>query len=429
MKVSIATLMLALLFSALVGTLPFGIVQAATMWSQIYGTPAIEYAYSLVATSDGGYAITGVTEFGNSSGDFWLVKTDADGNMEWNQTYGGAGDDRGASVVYASDGGYTLLGGTESFGVGGVDFWLVKTDGFGNMEWNQTYGGAGDDYASSLIETSDGGYALAGSWNYSLNIVTPSFGNFWLVKTNATGAMEWNQTYGRASVDLPCSLVEVADGGYAIAGYSYFSGDYTDVWLVKTDGFGNMEWNQTYGGTTADAAYSLIATSDGGYALAGYTASFGAGGWDFWLVKIDGFGNMEWNQTYGGTTDDAAYSLVETSDGGYALAGFTRSFGAGGYDFWLIKTDAAGSIEWNRTYGGEDWEEIRSLVETSDGGYALAGGTYYWDGFNNPDFLLVKTDEYGDAPVVPEASWVILPLLLAATLAIFICKKKFLHSR
>jgi predicted secreted protein len=428
MKVSTATLMLALLFSALVGTLPFGTVQAATMWSQIYGTPAIEYAYSLVATSDGGYAITGVTEFGNSSGDFWLVKIDALGNMEWNQTYGGTGYDSGSSVANTTDGGYIILGTTDSFGAGGKDLWLVKANEHGNMQWNMTYGSAGDDGATSLVETTDGGYAMAGAWNYSIGPLT-SFSDAWLIKTNASGDVEWNQTYGGTNITGLTSLVETADDGYAMAGYTYSTSGGWDLWLAKTDALGDMEWNQTYGGTGQDSAESLVVTSDGGYALAGYTGSFGAGAWDFWLVKTDAAGNMEWNQTYGGTTDDGAYSLVKTSDGGYALAGFTGSFGAGGYDFWLVKTDAAGNMEWNQTYGGEDWEKALSLVATSDGGYALAGGTYYWDGFNNPDFLLIKTDEYGDAPVIPEASWVILPLLLATTLAIFISKKKLLHPR
>ena len=150
------------------------------------------------------------------------------------------------------------------------------------------------------------------------------------------------------------------------------------------------------------------------------------------LVGTLPFGTVQavtiWSQTYGTPAIEYAYSLIATSDGGYAITGVTE-FGNSGGDFWLVKIDALGNMEWNQTYGGEDWEEARSLVATSDGGYALAGGTYYWDGFNNPDFLVVKTDEYGDAPVIPEASWVILPLLLAATVSIFISKKKLLNNR
>jgi hypothetical protein len=293
------------------------------------------------------------------------------------------------------------------------------------MEWNMTYGGTGDDGAGSLVETSDGGYAIAGTWNYSVSALTSSTGDAWLVKTNSSGVVEWTQTYGGATIDAASSLVETPDGGYAIAGYTTsFGAGNQDFWLVKTDSFGDMEWNMSYGGTTGDSVYSLVSTSDGGYALGGYTGSFGAGAWDFWLVKTDASGDMEWNQTYGGTSDDAAYSLVVTSDEGYALAGYTTSFGAGLGDFWLVKTNSSGTMEWNMTYGGEDWEEARSLVAASDGGYALAGGKPFYDG-EDTDFWVFKTNAYG---VVPDATWVILPLLVTATLAILIGKKKLIRK-
>ena len=149
-----------------------------------------------------------------------------------------------------------------------------------------------------------------------------------------------------------------------------------------------MQWNKTYGGTSYDWAYALVQTSDGGYALAGRTASFGAGGDDFWLVKTDSAGNMQWNKTYGGTNDDMAFALVQTSDGGYALAGYTTSFGAGGLDFWLVKTDSAGNMQWNKTYGGTNNDMAFALVQTSDGGYALAG--YTASLASGLDFWLVK---------------------------------------
>jgi hypothetical protein len=355
----------------------------ATTWAQTYDKDmSLDWAFSLVETADGGYAIAGYTNSSGADYDFWLVKTDGVGNVEWNQTYGGPAVDIPGTLVVTSDGGYAIAGTTDSFGAGNTDFWLVKTDAAGNMEWNKTYGGADYDAASSLIVTSDGGYAIAG--------YTRSFGagdrDFWLVKTDAAGNMEWNQTYGGANSEEAGSLVVTSDGGYAIAGawdvvydidpvhgFSISNGDF---WLVKTDAFGNMEWNQTYGGAWSDRAGSLVVTSDGGYALAGITNSSGIEDGDFWLVKTDAFGNMEWNRTYGGTDYDCAESLIATSDGGYALAGFTSSFGVGGGDFWLI-----------------------------------------------------KTDENGVAPVVPEASWVILPLLLTATLSILISKKKLLHPR
>ena len=154
---------------------------------------------------------------------------------------------------------------------------------------------------------------------------------------------------------------------------------------------GPQEWSKTYGGPNVDATDALVKTSDGGYAVVGYTASFGAGSRDAWLVKTDWAGNELWNQTYGGPNDDFACALVQTSDGGYALAGYTKSFGAGGLDFWLVKTDASGIVQWNRTYGGTGADVAYALVQTSDGGYALAGYTYSF-GAGSADAWLVKTD-------------------------------------
>ncbi len=266
------------------------------------------------------------------------------GEMQgWNETYGGASYDTARSVVRTSDGGYALTGSTGSFGVGGTDFWLVKTDPAGNAQWNKTYGGTGlslDD-AYALVQTSDGGYALAGYTN--------SFGagdyDFWLVKTDSSGNAQWNKTYGGTSVDCAYALVQTSGGGYALAGItnSFGAGSW-DFWLVKADSLGNAQWNKTYGGTTDDYANDLVQTSDGGYVLTGETGSFGAGGGDSWLVKTDSAGNMMWNKTYGGINTDGAYALVQTGDGGYALAGYTRSYGAGNSDFWLVKTDANGNI-------------------------------------------------------------------------------------
>jgi hypothetical protein len=214
------------------------------------------------------------------------VKTDELGNVQWNKTYGGTNNDEAYALLQTTDEGYALAGSTDSFGAGGYDFWLVKTDGLGNVEWNKTYGGAGADYARALVRTVDGGYALAG--------YTDSFGagsyDFWLVKTDAFGGVQWNKTYGRADLDYAQAMVGTVDGGYALAGRTpaSFGGISTrDFWLVKTDGLGNVEWNKTYGGEFTDWAFALVETVDGGYALAGATLSIGAGSNDFWLVKTD----------------------------------------------------------------------------------------------------------------------------------------------
>ena len=361
-------------------------------WTRVYGGSSLDVAHAVIQTSDGGFLLIGGTEsFGAGARDFWLVKTDVDGNMEWNQTYGGPRADNGFSVVETGDGGYALAGSTRSFGAGGQNGWLVKTDVDGNMEWNQTYGGPNNDNLFSVVETGDGGYALAG--------FTLSYGavgeDFWLVKADSSGNREWHKRYGGSSIDIARSVVKADDGGYLLAGSTEsFGAGADDFWLVKVDSSGNHEWNRTYGGPNSDYAFSTVGTSDGGYALAGRTRSFGSGGTDFWLVKVDSSGNHEWNQTYGGTGNDPAHTLVEASlagtvDGGYVLAGFTVSFGAGGQDGWLVKTDVDGNMEWNQTYGGAYDDVINSVAETSDKGYVLAGFTVSF-GSGGQDFWLVK---------------------------------------
>ena len=207
-------------------------------------------------------------------------------------------------------------------------------------DWSQTYGGSGDEYAYSVVQTSDGGYALAGFTDSS---GAGSF-DFYLVKTDSAGNQNWTQTYGGVGDDKAYSVIQTADSGYALAGYTTSSSvDVINSWLVKTNSTGNEQWSQIYGSTGDTEAYSVVQTSDGGYALGGYTDASGAGGYDVWLVKTDSTGGVQWSQTYGGSSDDYAYSMIKTSDGGYALAGFTDSSGAGGFDFYLVKTDATGA--------------------------------------------------------------------------------------
>jgi hypothetical protein len=388
----------------------------SVMWYETYGGTRNDVASSLVETSDGGYAIIGYTEsFGAIEYDFLLVKTDGYGHIEWNKTYGGAELDFGLAIVATSDGGYALAGQTQSFGAGNSDFWLIKTDGTGNVEWNRTYGGIGWEYANSLVATADGGYAMAGGTL--------------LVKTDEFGNVDWNQTFpGEAN-----SLVVTSDGGYALVGDIKIIPEGADprlvpydCWLAKTDAYGNVEWNQTYAEADDDRAWSLVETSDGGYAIGGSTSSFGAGGYDFWLIKTDIYGNVEWNQTYGGANEDFAHSLVKTSDGGYALTGYTKSFGAGDRDFWLIKTDGLGNIEWNQTYGGTVEDMANSMIATSDGGYAIAGGTYSF-GVEGGNFWLLKSDEGG---IIPEcSSWIISSLLFIVIIFALFNKKRLLHGQ
>ena len=322
--------------------------QASSTWSQTY---VGSYANVLVGTSDGGYAMAGYA--GNNS---YLMKTDANGTLQWTKTYDGGNWEEAYALVQTSDGGYALAGSSgDKVGIYHSDFWLVKTDPSGNMEWNHAYGGPGIEKAGSVIQTDDGGYAVAG--------YTDSFGiglkDFWLVKTDPNGNMEWNQTYGTAeNYEQAYSLVKTFDGGFALAGTMNNLND-NSIWLVKVDPLGNMEWNQTFGGengTGVGGPQALVATSDGGYALVGgktspITTSYGAVQ-DGLLIKTNARGDEEWNQTYGTPGDDGLSALVQATDGGYALVGARDLFGPTKGDVWLIKTDSRGNMLWNKTYGG-----------------------------------------------------------------------------
>jgi hypothetical protein len=382
----------------------------ATEWYKVYGSIENEdVARSLVQTSDGGYAMLGYTRYHPVgwvyTSDFWLVKTDSAGNVEWDRVYGVPGyavQESGMSIVQTDDGGYALAGYTGDLNVlESYDFWLVKTDSAGNMEWNQTYGGADADFAHAVIWTSDGGYAIAG---YTRSYGAGGF-DFWLIKTDSAGNMQWNKTYGGTGSEHAFSAIQTSDGGYVMAGSTTSSGaGYYDFWLVKVDSAGGMQWNRTYGGIDFDRAYSVIQDSDEGYVIAGSTNSFGAGEEDSWLVKTDSTGNAQWNHTYGGTGADWAYSVAQSGDGGYTMGGSTYSYGAGYGDLWLVKTDSAGSIRWNQTYGQDGSDNGYDVIQTSDEGYAIVGDSNYHINatFAVIDALLVKVclgDVNGDGLV------------------------------
>jgi hypothetical protein len=209
-------------------------------------------------------------------------------------------------------------------------------------------------------------------------------------------AVTFAKTYGGTDWDKALSVQQTSDGGYIVAGETYsFGAGEGDIFLIKTDANGNIQWAKTYGGTNSDYAHSVQQTSDGGYIVAGWTASFGAGGYDFFLIKTDANGDIIWAKTYGGTYYDRASSVQQTSDGGYIVAGWTTSFSAGWNDFFLIKADANGNIIWAKTYGGTNHEWAYSVQQTSDGGYILAGYIYsFGDGWY--DIFLIKTDANGD---------------------------------
>ncbi len=359
-------------------------------WDRTYGGTGSEVARSMIQTSDNGFALAGDTDsYGEGNTDMWLVKTDANGKAEWNRTYGGIGDDTAHSVIQTKDDGFVLVGSTTSYGAGDHDWWFVKIDASGQSEWNRTYGGLAWDWAHTVILTPDEGFVIGGS--------TLSYGagsqDFWLIKTNANGLIEWNSTYGGTDYERGLSMIQTTDGGFALAGHTWsFGAGNQDFWLVKTNGSGYNEWSQTYGGTAYDSAHSIIQTDDGGFVLVGDTESFGAGGKDFWLIKTDAEGQIEWNETYGGSGEEGGRSISQTEDGGFVIAGWTESYGPGIGNFWLIRTDATGQSLSNQTFGGisDDWST--TMIQISDGEFVLAGATGSYGGGGN-DMWLVKVFE------------------------------------
>ena len=363
------------------------------VFEKTFGGIYEDYGHSVQQTTDGGYIIVGESEL---SGVFegYLIKTDSIGNEEWSRDFGGAAADGGYSVQLTTDGGYIITGYTNSQGAGNTDIWLIKTDSTGNGEWNKTFGGTDEDKGNSVQQTADGGYIITG--------YTYSYGgggrNVWLIKTDSSGTEEWNKNFGGTDWDESFLVKQTADSGYIIAGYTYsYGAGNADVWLIKTDSTGIEEWNKTFGGTEADAGYSVHQTTDGGYMVTGYTESYGVGWWaNVWLIKTDSIGNEEWNKTFGGTDIDKGYSFQQTTDGGYVITGNTKSYGAGGYDVWLVKTDSIGNEEWNKTFGGIADDFGSSVQQTTDGGYIITGHTASY-GAGETDVWLIKTDENGNS--------------------------------
>ena len=258
------------------------------MWTKVYGGSSADGAYSIQQTKDGGYIVAAhVNSFGAGLHDVYLIKTDAKGDTVWTRIYGGTNEERLRAVQQTTEGGYILVSETLSFGAGSADVYLIKTDSSGNLMWTKTYGGSSSDYGYSVRQTLDGGYIIAG--------YTSSFG----------------------------------------AGTS-------DVYLIRTDNNGDISWAKTYGGTSSDFGYSVLQTTDGGYVVAGYTESFGIAG-DIYLIHTDADGSLVWSKSFGGTGNDRGWSVQQTTDGGYVIAGFSESFGAGNKDVYLIKTDEFGS--------------------------------------------------------------------------------------
>ena len=377
-----------------------------TLWTQTFGGTNIDVGHAVQQTADGGYIIAGYTRsYGTMSGrNAWLVKTDPLGNEVWNNAFGGEDDEEAYAVLQTADEGYVFAGYTKSLGLGGNDVLLIKADSIGNSQWIRTFGGAQDDEGYSLQQTTDGGFIIAG--------VTSSFGaggrDVWLIKTDSAGNETWNRTLGGFGSDGAWSVQQTSDGGYILTGwtFSYGPGFLGNAWLVKTDSAGIEQWDQVFGGDDVDRGYSVRETTGGGYILTGYTSSSGAGLYDMLLIRTDAAGNAEWNRAFGGSGRDYGNAVQQTSDGGFIITGYTLSFGAGGDDLWVVKTDSSGNEAWNRTYGGGSSDVGYDIQPTADGGYIIAGHTLsYGAGLHDAYLIRLAPATMPLFSVTPDSLW------------------------
>jgi hypothetical protein len=368
----------------------YGPACSSAGYMKTLGSPGDDYASSIQRTSDGGFIVAGFTRgLGAGREDVLLIKLDASGAMQWAKTAGTAGSDVAYSVRQTSDGGYIVSGSSD--GVTGVpQLLLSKFDSAGVFQWASTLGNTSDSAAGfSVQQTTDGGYIVTG-------FPAGAIGGLGLLKYNATGQLQWLRlTPGPNHYGF--SVQQTTDGGYIVTGNKQGS-DY-DLSLLKFDVSGNLQWAQLGVGSGYDKGSSVQQTSDGGYIVAGVTSSFGAGGQDVLLLKYDSTGTLQWARTAGGSGDEAADFVQQTSDGGYIVSGHTASFGTG-QNVLLLKYDAAGTLQWAKSGGGSTTST--SVQQTADGGYLVAGSTASF-GAGGSDVLLIRTDSNGD--VAGCAAW------------------------
>jgi hypothetical protein len=381
------------------------VCNAYISFERTYGGSEWDWAFSVQQTvPDGGYIIAGLTEsFSFSNSDAYLVKTDSLGDTLWTNHYGFPGVWNCSQIRCVQqtfpDGGYILAGTTtDSCEFGDDDIYLIKTDPLGNELWTKIYGDTADDFGFSVQQTQDGGYIIVG--------YTESFGagsrDVWLLKTDPLGDTLWTKTYGGVNSDVGYSIQETQNGGFIIAGATDIkppTGAW-DVWLLKTDSLGDTLWTKTFGGSIRDDGYSVQQTSDGGFIIAGSTLPLGAPWFDVYLLKTDSLGDTLWTKTYGDTFDEESFSVQQTQDGGFIIAGWKIfSFGTDPKDLYLLKTDALGDTLWTRTYDydgtNSKTDEGWSVELTSDGGFIIAGQTCGGKPGCEYDFYLVKPDIWG----------------------------------
>ncbi|MDO6518467.1 fibronectin type III domain-containing protein [Zobellia uliginosa] len=384
-------------------------------WEKSFGGSKIDMANSLQLTVDGGYIIAGTSESddgdvgGNNDaenylgGDFWITKLSNSGDLLWETNLGGSSDEAGNDIQQTADGGYIVVGTTYSNDqdisgdASAADFWIVKLDGSGNLIWETNYGGSSNEEATSVAQTLDGGYIVAGFSASSDGDVGGNKGglDYWILKLDNDGLLVWESPLGGAAFDIAKSVEQTSDGGYIVAGYSEsidgdVGGNYgeKDYWVVKLDALGDLVWEKHLGGSLEDYAYDIHQTTDQGYIVAGYSessdfdVSANHGNKDYWIVKLDTSGEITWEVNLGSSSVDTAYAIEQTSDQGYIIAGSagTTDFDVSGptnggfLDYWIVKLNSSGELRWETSIGSPE-NDYANAVQQTDDGYIVAGYT------------------------------------------------------
>ena len=377
-----------------------------------------ESAQAVVNTTDGGYAILGhsqsmdgdVTNKSNESYDYWVLKFDTTNQLQWQKTYGGSDDDRGTDIIQTSDGGYAVIGKSKSDDLdvsenaGYDDFWMIKLDGNGSILWEYSFGYAGSDVPYSVIQTNDNGYLVSGvldvtASNGQGDRVSSSQrrhagGDYWVIKLNANGIKEWSNYYGGSFTDTAYDAIQTEDNGYIIVGSSDSNdvdvannkGSY-DFWVIKISNTGDLVWEKSFGGSEIDEARAISNTTDGNYLVVGDTRSANIdvsqnrGAADLWMIKINSEGSLIWEKTLGGTNFDVGRSVSKTQDNGFLIAGSSRSSDGdlssnkGQNDALILKINSSGDLEWQKTIGGSEVDFFYGAAELTDGSVVAVGDT------------------------------------------------------
>ncbi|SRX72472.1 T9SS type A sorting domain-containing protein [Aequorivita antarctica] len=400
-------------------------------WEKSYGGSKFDLPSSIFQTADNGYVIAGNSRsddgdltLNHGNGDYWIVKISSNGQLEWQKSLGGSRGDTAYSILQTMDGGYMASGFTSSsdgdvtFNHGASDIWVVKLDSEGNIEWEKSYGGTSNETGHNIIQTLEGGYIIAANTSSNDGDVSNNNGgvDYWIIKISSTGLIEWEKNYGGSDNEWAYRILQLADGSYIVAGIttsndgdvSFNHGGY-DYWVVKLSSIGSIEWEKTFGGSLEDSLKSIDLTQDGGFILGGHSKSLDGdvsinyGARDFWILKLSGSGNIQWEKSFGGTLEDFVTNIEQAPNGDYIISGYTGSNDGhvsnnyGGFDYWLVKTNSSGSIIWTKCYGGSNWDLPADFTLTSDNSIALCGRSESIDGDvsenkGGADYWIVKLE-------------------------------------